>query len=558
MSAEGLAWLAQSVWWGTIALLLVLVLRRLFIRGFGVRAAVLLWLLVPLASLAALLPARTVTDPGPPGSATVLQLSGAPSMRPVAAEAAAPAHDLAAVVLGFWLIGVAASALLLAWRQLRFRRALGPLCPVRNRVRQSGTALAGPLVLGLVRPVVVLPTDFRQRFGRRARRLMLAHEFAHLRRCDPLWNVVAAALRCAFWFNPLVHWGARRFRRDQELACDAHVLARRRRERKAYARTLLAIEPLPGSASALAFGPHPLEERIRMIAMNAYPSAARAMLGRGTAVLLAAALAAVAWASNPRADVATASGAGSDVERFAVDVEVTVDGRSEAGSLTVAGDVAVVRPEGRPRLLAERTLTFEHEAAESGWSADVTVERIAVDRFRIAAEISRNGELVSTPTMIVGSESPAFVETADPDTGRPAYRLSFTPRPVPALEASAAGGRPGESAMLFVTIDGSSVARWVEWPAPDRGSVSLDFVYSGRPDPWQARFAVERIDGGQVQLCLEELAHPALQADSRKPCMRVDAMQNENAYMFGSLGESGPRFRIDVVPDQHVGDSASG
>lgn len=558
MSAEPLHLLGEAAWWSAMAIVLVLVLRRPFIRGFGIRVAVLLWLLVPLATIAAVLPARTAIDPAAPGPATVLQLYGAPTMRPVAAEAAAPDYELAAVVMGLWLAGFAASVLLLAWRQLRFRRSLGPLDPIRARVRQSGSALAGPLVLGLARPVVVVPPNFRQRFDRRARRLMLAHEFAHLRRCDPLWNAVAAAMRCVFWFNPLVHWGARRFRRDQELACDAYVLAQRRRERKAYARTLLAVEPSPGSASALAFGPHPLEERIRMIAENADPSGARATLGRGAAALLCLALAAAAWASNPRADVATASAAGSDVERFAVDVEVMVDGRSEAGSLTVQGDVAIAPFEGNPRVLAERTLSFEHAAPESGWSADVTVERIADDRFRIAAEISRNGELVSTPTMITAAESPAFVETADPETGRPAYRLSFTPRPVSALEASAVGGRAGESAMLFVTIDGSSVARWVEWPGPGREPVSLNFHYSGEPEPWQARFVVERFEGDQVGLCLEELAHPALQEDSRKPCMRIDATQNESAYMFGSLGESGPRFRIDVIPDKHGGDSASG
>jgi beta-lactamase regulating signal transducer with metallopeptidase domain len=444
MSAEPLMLLGQSAWWSTIALLLVLVLRRPFIRGFGVRAAVLLWLLVPLASLAALLPARTVTGDGPPGSATVLQLAGAPFMQPVATRAALQGQDLAPVVLVLWSGGVAVFATLLAWRQRRLRRVLGPLDRVRGPLSRARRPLAGPLVLGFVRPVIVVPPDFRQRFDRRARRLMLAHEFMHLRRHDPLWNAAAAALRCAFWFNPLVHWGAVRFRRDQELVCDACVLQARRHERKTYARALLALEAESASSAALAFGPHPLKERIRMIATNAYPSAARAMLGRGTAVLLAAALAAVAWASNPQVSGEPLGDRGSQGERFAVDVEVTVDGRTGVGSLTVQGDVAIVSFESRPRMLAERMLTLEHEAPDEGWSAVVTVERITDDRFRIAAEISRNGDLVSTPIMIVAAGSPAFVKTADPETGRPAYRLSFTPRPVSALEASAVGARPGE------------------------------------------------------------------------------------------------------------------
>ncbi|MGK7296224.1 MAG: M56 family metallopeptidase [Candidatus Wenzhouxiangella sp. M2_3B_020] len=552
MSTESLQWLGQAAWWSAIAILVVLVLRQPFIRGFGIRAAMPLWLLVPLAMIGALLPARTVTDTGSSASVVVLQLSGAPTMRPVAAETVLPVQDLAPVVLGSWLAGVVATVLLLTCRQRRFRLALGPLHPIRGRLRRSGRALAGPLVLGLLRPVVIVPPDFWQRFDRRARRLMLAHEFTHLRRCDPFWNAFAAAMQCVFWFNPLVHWGAARFRRDQELACDACVLEGRPGERKTYAYALLALESTLGPSSALAFGHHPLKERIRMMATSSYPSAARATLGQGTTALLAVALAAAAWASNPRAGDEPIVETGSTGERFAVDVEVTVDGRTEAGSLTMEGDVAIAPYQGKPRMLAEQKLSFEHEAPESGWSADVTVERIAEDRFEIAAEISRNGELVSTPRMITAAESPAFVETADAETGQIAYRLSFTPTLIPG-EADSARERTSPVGMLVLILDGDAVVRWVEWPSIDGDPLRLSFDHSGRPETWSAQLLVQRIAQEKVELCLDDVAHPKLRAAFKRHCMELDPDRLDRSYMKGELGEDGIGFRLEVLQDQAAG-----
>src|SRR3546814_10618324 len=74
-----------------------------------------------------------------------------------------------------------------------------------------------------------------------------------------------AALRCVYWFNPLLWIAADRFRRDQELACDATVVARHPHARRAYGEAMVKtqLSAMPAPLACHWFGGHPLKERIR-------------------------------------------------------------------------------------------------------------------------------------------------------------------------------------------------------------------------------------------------------------------------------------------------------
>src|SRR5579871_3044005 len=224
-----------------VGVFVVLALRRPARWAFGAKLAYGLWLLPLLAALASLLPARVIEHEvalraQAPIALPASQPLPAPSdIAPLLSDATPPAAEpsiafdpwLSAAAL--WAAGVIAMALWLTSRQMQFMAAVR-----RNE--------AGPAVVGVIRPRIVTPADFEQRFEPQERDVILVHERVHIRRGDAQANALTALLRCLCWFNPLVHLGARAMRIDQEFACDAAVVEHHPRERRLYADALLKTQ----------------------------------------------------------------------------------------------------------------------------------------------------------------------------------------------------------------------------------------------------------------------------------------------------------------------------
>ena len=282
MASELLDGLLRATLASSAAILLVFLLRRPLRRGFGAGAAYALWLLVPVAALAPWLPQPELAP------ALLLQPVTV-GMEQALAPVRAGTGDARAWLSSAWLAGAGALLLLHAVRQWRFRHRLGTWSP-----RADGSfaaAVDGPAVLGLLRPRILVPRDFDQRFDALARALVLAHEQVHLRRGDVPATALATLLQCLFWFNPLMHLALARFRRDQELACDAAVIARHPSARRDYARAMLHSQlAAPGLPVGCTWqSGHPLKERI-MLLKDPVPGRLR----RGTGSLLAVTLAVAA------------------------------------------------------------------------------------------------------------------------------------------------------------------------------------------------------------------------------------------------------------------------
>ena len=284
----------------TVAAALVLALRRPARALWGAQGAYLLWTCVPVAVLAASLPKGT-TLPLPVAAAWL-----EPVQAGVAAAAAATSPAWRAWLLPLWLAGVLASAALMAWQQWRFRRALGPLQARPDGLFQArGTHPALPAVVGLLRPRIVLPADFERRYSAAERELVLQHERLHVRRGDLPANALAALLRCLFWFHPLLPAALRRFRHDQELACDAAVIARHPRQRRVYGEAMLKAQlphaPLPLGCHWPPL--HALRERIELLRRPA-ASPRQRLAAALAACVLACGIGGLAWAARPAAAAA--------------------------------------------------------------------------------------------------------------------------------------------------------------------------------------------------------------------------------------------------------------
>ena len=81
-----------------------------------------------------------------------------------------------------------------------------------------------PVTWGVVRPRVMLPSDAVQWSSER-RRIVLAHEIAHVSRHDWLLQMCAEVMCCVYWFHPLAWVAARKQRQESEHACDDAVLS---------------------------------------------------------------------------------------------------------------------------------------------------------------------------------------------------------------------------------------------------------------------------------------------------------------------------------------------
>lgn len=103
-----------------------------------------------------------------------------------------------------------------------------------------------PAVSGLLRPLLLLPAEFPATFTATESRLILLHEFSHIKRHDLAQNWLLFALQALHWFNPVIWFAFARVRLDRETACDARVLALESDDRRTdYGHALLKMQELP-------------------------------------------------------------------------------------------------------------------------------------------------------------------------------------------------------------------------------------------------------------------------------------------------------------------------
>ena len=231
------------------AVLMVMALRGTVRRNFGAETAYGLWICVPIAAVAALLPAAAATRIYPPGVG--------PHFDPIFMATQALDQSPSTALLALWLAGAALGVITVARRQLHF-------------LRMARHGLAGPAVTGFFAPRIIMPADAATLYSTDERALIRAHERTHIDRGDPRANGFIALAQCLFWCNPLIHLAAHEARLDQELACDATVLAHRSSQKRLYAETLLKTQ-IGGVATPLGChwlagaAPHPLEQRIKAL-----------------------------------------------------------------------------------------------------------------------------------------------------------------------------------------------------------------------------------------------------------------------------------------------------
>ena len=240
------------------------------------------------------LPEATLDEFLPEPSFQAASVAEAPAVVPPAAEtvAAAPAVPPPAetvvtmpaeprplhlswsqMAFGIWLVGLLGMVGLLARQYVRLRRHLSGSAPVDDpkvldafreareatgvgsRVRLlTSTGLSSPILIGLVRPRIMLPAGALKDLPPDQLRPVLLHELAHLRRRDLWVNWIQVILQSLYWFHPLVWLANLRLRREREMIVDDIVLSHLGGEREAYGNSLLSVVKQAARKRVLAPG----------------------------------------------------------------------------------------------------------------------------------------------------------------------------------------------------------------------------------------------------------------------------------------------------------------
>jgi beta-lactamase regulating signal transducer with metallopeptidase domain len=104
---------------------------------------------------------------------------------------------------------------------LRGRLGLGGRTSIRIAASNS---VGVPLVLGVFKPLVLLPSRLVATMSEEDVELLIAHELAHVKRFDYAVNLFQAVVEIVFFFHPLTWWLSNRVRTEREHCCDNRAL----------------------------------------------------------------------------------------------------------------------------------------------------------------------------------------------------------------------------------------------------------------------------------------------------------------------------------------------
>jgi len=172
-------------------------------------------------------------------------------------------------VLG-WLVGVAGLSLwyLGGWTQLQRlrRRMVKPVCgDVKSKLKQLSQKLGiggavvlvesaivnVPTVIGYFRPMILLPATAMTGLSGGQIEAILAHELAHIKRCDYLVNILQTVVEILGFYHPAVWWISNKIRYERENCCD-DIAVKITGDNINYAQALATMEEIRFGGQQLA------------------------------------------------------------------------------------------------------------------------------------------------------------------------------------------------------------------------------------------------------------------------------------------------------------------
>jgi len=204
----------------------------------------------------------------------------------------------------------ASKQIVILTESLRGAMQLGPVVRVFESVW-----VAVPMVVGVLKPVLLLPMGLATNLSIREVEAVLAHELAHVKRHDYAVNLLQSVVEVLYFFHPALWWLSARVREEREHCCDDLSVQTIGGDGLTLAQALAHVEELrltqltsPALAMALGSKRQLLLHRVRrMLGVPTRPyisNGSLAGLTLATLVLLSVSVYAVQQQPQPKAKTA--------------------------------------------------------------------------------------------------------------------------------------------------------------------------------------------------------------------------------------------------------------
>ena len=207
-----------------------------------------------------------------------------------------PLYIWTLVVSAIWLVGIAAMLLYAVISYVRVRQSVAERVPYEGNIFLCDH-VKSPFILGLVRPKIYLPSSM----DAASMEPVIAHEKAHLTRCDHWWKPVGFLILTVHWFNPLCWIAYVLLCRDIELACDEKVIRQMDLNgKKQYSTALLEFSTGRRLVTIcpLAFGEVGVKERVKNVLNYKKPAFWLIVVA-----IIACGVVTVCFATNPKQEL---------------------------------------------------------------------------------------------------------------------------------------------------------------------------------------------------------------------------------------------------------------
>ena len=321
--AGAIGWtLLHSVWEGAfISVILAAVLlatRSARIRYVAACVAMIAVVVGFAITLYRLMPQSIQTFPGFRAAVPFIPVANAPSQANIGPSWLSILTAVAPWLAPFWVIGVLLLSLqrvmsFFGVHKLRTRgicfaseewhaelARLAAQLKISRPVHLLESCFAEiPMVLGHLRPVILMPVGLLANLPSEQIEAVLLHELAHIRRCDYLVNVFQRLVESLLFYHPAIWWISKIMRNERENCCDDIVVSISQRANE-YALALAALERnrLPSHQAAVAATGGILVKRIRRLLYPKAPAGIWAPLAAAMILVATAAVSLAAWPSK--------------------------------------------------------------------------------------------------------------------------------------------------------------------------------------------------------------------------------------------------------------------